>query len=69
MGYRWRRPEYLPTPAEIEKKCREIQRRWSARERDRRMRCVSPASGCAAAGDVEKLARAARVEMGSIVQA
>ena len=32
-----KRSEYLPTPAEIERKCKEIQRRWSANERWRRM--------------------------------
>jgi hypothetical protein len=35
----WKRPDYLPTPAEIEQKCAEIQQRWSPRERLRRMRC------------------------------
>lgn len=63
-GY-WRRPEYLPTPAEIEQKCIEIQRRWTAQERDRRVRCESPATACRAAyEEVEKamLARAVVVD-------
>ena len=69
MGYRGRRPEYLPTRAEIEKKCLEIQRRWSPQERNRRLRCASPVTVCAPVSKVEKLARAARVEMGRIVRA
>jgi hypothetical protein len=37
MANRWKQPDYIPTPREIEQKCEEIQRRWSERERRRRM--------------------------------
>jgi len=53
MGYRWRRPEYLPTPAEIEKKCLEIQRGWTPQERDRRVRCATPVVACIAEDRLE----------------
>ena len=41
MANRWKQPDYIPTPMEIEQKCEEIRRRWSERERQRRMRFVS----------------------------
>ena len=40
MNNRWKQPDYLPTPKEIELKCDEIRRRWSERERQRRLRFV-----------------------------
>lgn len=48
MVNRWKQPDYIPTPKEIEQKCEEIQRRWSERERRRRMRIVVSDSACAA---------------------
>jgi hypothetical protein len=41
MANRWKQPDYIPTPREIEQKCEEIQQRWSERERRRRMLFVA----------------------------
>ena len=53
MKNNWKQPDYLPTPKEIEQKCEEIQRRWSERERRRRMRCVVSDSEYAGPGERE----------------
>ncbi len=37
MLNREKTPSYLPTPDEIERQCRAIQRRWNEQERERRM--------------------------------
>jgi hypothetical protein len=49
----WKQPDYVPSPAEIAQKCKEIQRGWSVRERLRRMRFVVTDSKRAAEQKVE----------------
>jgi hypothetical protein len=53
MTNRWKQPDYVPTPNEIEQKCEEIQRSWSDRERRRRMLFVWTDSKCAVANELE----------------
>lgn len=36
------KPEYMPTPSEIRRKCKVIQKRWSPRVRLRRMGVTNP---------------------------
>jgi hypothetical protein len=56
MANRWKQPEYIPTPMEIEQKCQEIRERWSERERQRRMRfVVCPLRGAAGADRLEQI--------------
>ena len=56
MANRWKQPDYIPTPMEIEQKCEEIRRRWSERERQRRMRFVSSSwRGAAGANRIDEL--------------
>jgi hypothetical protein len=53
MANHWKQPDYIPTPREIEQKCEEIQRRWSERERRRRMLFVASDSNFAVADEPE----------------
>jgi hypothetical protein len=53
MANHWKQPDYIPTPKEIEQKCEEIQRRWSERERRRRMLFVASDSNVAAIDEPE----------------
>jgi len=52
MTNHWKQPDYMPTLKEIEQKCEEIQRRWSERERRRRMLFVVTDSQCAATAEL-----------------
>ena len=45
--------DYLPTPLEIARRCEEIQRGWSVRERERRLLFVVTESECAPSSDDE----------------
>jgi hypothetical protein len=53
MANRWKQPDYMPTLKEIEQKCEEIQRRWSERERRRRMLLVITDSECAVTTELD----------------